>query len=170
VPVNVAVEEPRAGIVGEETNRDIIPSLTNTHYIPNNGVVKVVGRVTSAADHMEVVAMQMNRMLSKDTGIINLALFLPQFANTYRSTDGTSRNGQLNTLVWIETVDAACRQEIRRFLCTTQDLEQDGDTWGFKANAVNLESCAGSILILIFPREDRCMRIGERYSRAQRPS
>jgi hypothetical protein len=75
MPVNVAVEEPRAGIVGEETNRDIIPSVTNTHDIPNNRVVKVVGRATGAADHMEVVAMQMNRMLSKDTIVINLALY-----------------------------------------------------------------------------------------------
>lgn len=107
MPVNVAVEEPRARIVGEETNRDIIPSLTNTHDIPDNRVVKVVGRVTSAADHIEAVAMQMNRMLSKDAVIINLALFEPQSANTHRSTDGTSRNGQLNTLVRIETVDAA---------------------------------------------------------------
>ena len=109
MPVNVAVEKPRAGIVGEETNRDIIPSLTNTHDIPNNRVVKVVGRVTSAADHIEAVAMQMNRMLSKDAMIINLALVQQRFANTYRSTDGTSRNGQLNTLVWIKTVDAARR-------------------------------------------------------------
>jgi len=73
----MAVEEPRAGIVGEETNRDIIPSVTNTHDIPNDRVVKVVRRVTSAADYMEVVPMQMNRMLSKDAiTVINLALFL----------------------------------------------------------------------------------------------
>ena len=75
MPVNVAVEEPRAGIVSDETNRDIIPSVTNAHDIPNNGVVKIVGRVASAADHIEVVAMQMNRMLSKDAMVINLALF-----------------------------------------------------------------------------------------------
>ena len=109
MPVNVAVEEPRAGIVGKETNRDIIPSVTNTHDISNNRVVKVVGGVTSAADHMEVVAMQMNRVLSKDAMVINLALFKPQSAQTYRSTGGSSRNGQLNALVWFETVDAACR-------------------------------------------------------------
>ena len=71
MPVNVTVEEPRAGIVGEETNRDIIPSSTNTHDIPNNRVIKVVGRVTSAADDMKVVAMQMNRMLSKGAMIIS---------------------------------------------------------------------------------------------------
>jgi hypothetical protein len=97
VPVDVAVEEPRAGIIGDETNRDIIPSESNIHDIPGNRVVKVVGRVTSAADHIEVVAMQMNGMLSKDAMIINL--FKQQSANTYWSTDGTSRNSQLNTLV-----------------------------------------------------------------------
>ncbi len=62
----MAVEEPRAGIVGVEANRDIIPSVTNTHDVPNNRVVVVVGRVTGAADHIEAVPMQMNRMLSKD--------------------------------------------------------------------------------------------------------
>ena len=75
MPVNVAVEEPRASIVGGETNRDIIPNSTNAHDITNNRVVKVVGRVTSAAHHMEVISMQMNRMLSKDAMIIDFALF-----------------------------------------------------------------------------------------------
>ena len=75
MPVNVAVEEPRARIVGEETDRDIIPSVTNTHDVPNNRVVKVVGRATGATDDMEVVAVQMNRMLLKDAMVINLALY-----------------------------------------------------------------------------------------------
>jgi hypothetical protein len=75
VPVDVAVEEPRAGIVGDEPNCDIIPSETNAHNISNNRVVKVVCRATGAADHVEVVAMQMNRMLSKDAMIIKLALY-----------------------------------------------------------------------------------------------
>ena len=75
MPVNVAVEEPWAGIIGDETNRDIIPSDTNTHDIADNRVVIVVGRVTSAANHMEVVTMQMNRMLSKDAMLIKSALF-----------------------------------------------------------------------------------------------
>jgi hypothetical protein len=76
VPINVAVEEPRAGIIGDETNRDIIlSSVTNTHDIPNNRVVEVVGRVTSAADHIEVVAMQMNRMLSKERDDHQLSVF-----------------------------------------------------------------------------------------------
>jgi hypothetical protein len=63
VPVDVAVEEPRAGVVGIEANCDFIPKVSNTHDIPDNRVDKIVGRVTSAADHMEVVPVQMNRML-----------------------------------------------------------------------------------------------------------
>jgi hypothetical protein len=70
----MAVEEPWAGIVGEETDRNIIPTVTNTHDISSNRVVKVVGRVTSAADHIEVISMQMNRMLSKDAMVISIAL------------------------------------------------------------------------------------------------
>ena len=72
----MAVEEPRAGIVGEETNRDfIIRRGTNTHDISNNRVVKVVGRITSTADHVEAVAMQVNRMLSKVVTVINFGAF-----------------------------------------------------------------------------------------------
>jgi hypothetical protein len=63
VPVDVAVEEPRARVVGTEANCDFILSGTNTHDIPDNRVDKVVGRVTSAADYMEVVPVQMNRVL-----------------------------------------------------------------------------------------------------------
>jgi hypothetical protein len=75
VPINVAVEEPRARVIGKEANCDFIPSSTHTHDIPDNGVVKVVGRVPSAADHMEVVPVQMNRMLFRETTAINVTLF-----------------------------------------------------------------------------------------------
>jgi len=88
VPIDVAVEEPRARVVGKEPNCDLITSGTNTHDIPDNRFDKVVGRVTSAADHVEVVPVQMDRM---------------------RYIKDTSRNGQFNTLESIETVDAACR-------------------------------------------------------------
>jgi hypothetical protein len=75
VPVDVAVEEPRTGVVRKEPNRDHIPSITHTYDIPDNGVVKVVGGVTSATDHMEAVAVQMNRMLLREAMAINLTLF-----------------------------------------------------------------------------------------------
>jgi hypothetical protein len=42
MPVNVAVEKPRAGVVREEPDRDIIASVANTNDVADNGVHKVV--------------------------------------------------------------------------------------------------------------------------------
>jgi hypothetical protein len=42
VPVNVTVEEPRARVVREEPDRDIIASVADAYDVPNNGVHKVV--------------------------------------------------------------------------------------------------------------------------------
>jgi hypothetical protein len=66
VPVNVAVEEPRARVVRKESNCDIITSVADTYDVSDNGVVKVVRGVTSAADHIEVVPVQMDRVLLKE--------------------------------------------------------------------------------------------------------
>ena len=74
MPVDVAVEEPGTRVVGKEANCDYIPCVTHTHDIPHNRVVKVVGRATSAADHMEVVPVQMNRMLLREVTAIKLML------------------------------------------------------------------------------------------------
>jgi hypothetical protein len=75
--------------------------------------------------------------LSPDAGTVD----------THRSAERTTRNGQFNALVRIEAVDAACRQKVRRTLCTAQDLEQHGDGGGHKGNAVDEESRVGIILI-----------------------
>jgi hypothetical protein len=78
VPVDVAVEEPGAGVVRKEPNRDFVPSITHTHDIPDNRVVEVVGGATSAADHMEIVPVQMNRVLLRGATAISLTTFYPQ--------------------------------------------------------------------------------------------
>jgi hypothetical protein len=75
VPVDVAVEEPRAGVISKEANCDNIPSVTHAHNIPDNGVVEIVRRVTCATDDVEVVPVQMNRMLLKEIIAINLTMF-----------------------------------------------------------------------------------------------
>ena len=75
VPVDVAVEEPRAGVIGEEANCDKIPGVTQIHNIPNNGVVEIVRRATGATDDVEVMPVQMNRMLLRETIGINLTVF-----------------------------------------------------------------------------------------------
>ena len=71
----MAVEEPWAGVIGKEANCDNISSVTHTHNIPDNGVVEIVRRVTSATDNVEVMPVQMNRMLSREIIIINLTMF-----------------------------------------------------------------------------------------------
>jgi hypothetical protein len=78
VPVDVAVEEPGPVVVGKEANRDIVPSITNIYNIPDNRVDEVVRCITSAADHMEGVPVQMNRVLLREATAISLTIFCPQ--------------------------------------------------------------------------------------------
>jgi hypothetical protein len=78
VPVDVAVEEPGPVVVRKEAKRDIGPSLTHIHDISDNRVVKVVGIITSAADHIKVVPVQMKRVLLQEATAINLTIFYPQ--------------------------------------------------------------------------------------------
>jgi len=51
-----------------------IPGIADTHDISDNRVVKVVGGATSAADYIEVVAVQMNRMLLREVIAVNLTM------------------------------------------------------------------------------------------------
>ena len=75
VPVDVAVEEPGPGVVRKEPNRDFVSSITNAHDIPDNGVVEIVGFTTGTADHMEVMPVQMNRVLSREVTAISSTTF-----------------------------------------------------------------------------------------------
>jgi len=63
MPIDVAMEEPRARIVRKEADCDVISNVTDAHNISDNRVVEVVRGVASAAHDMEVVPMQMNRVL-----------------------------------------------------------------------------------------------------------
>jgi len=42
VPVNVAMEEPRARVVGVEPDRDIVAGIADAHDVADDGVHKVV--------------------------------------------------------------------------------------------------------------------------------
>ena len=65
MPVNVAVEEPRARVVSIEPDRDIIAEVAHAHDITDDRVIIVVRVITSTADNEEVMAMQVNWMLLK---------------------------------------------------------------------------------------------------------
>ena len=62
------MEEPRSRIVGDEPDCDVISDVANTYDISDNRVDEVVGRVTRAAYHMEIMPVQMNRVLLMDNG------------------------------------------------------------------------------------------------------
>ena len=68
MPINVAVEEPWARIVREESDCDIVSSIADTHNIATYGVIVVVGRIPSAANYGEGVPVQVNGVLPMSLG------------------------------------------------------------------------------------------------------
>jgi hypothetical protein len=109
VPVNVAVEEPRARVVREEPDRDIITGVADAHDVAEDRVLKVVRGVTSTAYNSERMSMQVNGMLlgEESSKLVRPYRQMPA-RNTHRSAEGTSWDGQFDALVRPETVDAAC--------------------------------------------------------------
>jgi hypothetical protein len=65
MPINVAVEEPRARIVSEESDRDVIVIfyVPDAHDIADDRVVEVISLAAGAADDVEGVSVQVNRVL-----------------------------------------------------------------------------------------------------------
>ena len=63
MPIDVAVEDPWSRIVSDESDCDVIAWVPVTHDIADDGVVKVISRVTGAADDVEGVTVQVNRVL-----------------------------------------------------------------------------------------------------------
>jgi hypothetical protein len=65
VPIDVAVKEPRTRVVSLEPDRDIIIRAAETYDVAYDGVVIVVRRVACAADDVEGMSMQVDRVLIK---------------------------------------------------------------------------------------------------------
>jgi hypothetical protein len=55
--VDVAVEEPRAGVVCAEADRDVIGSQADVDHVALRRVVIVVGRLASTTNDIERVAV-----------------------------------------------------------------------------------------------------------------
>ena len=68
MPIVVAAEEPRARVVCEEPDRDIIAQATHAYDVADDGIVVVVRRVFRAPDDIEVMPMQVDRVLIKNAG------------------------------------------------------------------------------------------------------
>ena len=78
------MEEPRSRIVRVESDSgEIVTTITNRHHISDDRVLVVVDRTIGAADYMEIVPVQMNRVLLMEvTGLNFMILELP-FGVTY---------------------------------------------------------------------------------------
>lgn len=63
MPVNMAVQEPRARVVSDKSECDIIASTADAHDIPTNRDSIVVGRAARNAHNIKCMAMKMERVL-----------------------------------------------------------------------------------------------------------
>lgn len=64
MPVNVAMHNPRASVVGTETDGDVVSSRgANANNIALDGVDKVIAVAASATDDTESVTVQVDRVL-----------------------------------------------------------------------------------------------------------
>ena len=59
------MKEPRTRVVSLEPDRDIIVRATNAYDVSHDWVVEVVRRVARAADDVEDMSMQVERVLIK---------------------------------------------------------------------------------------------------------
>jgi hypothetical protein len=65
MPVNMAMEEPRPGVIGHKTNRDIISLIADADYVTQDRVVPVIGTVPCTANNIERMAVEMDGMLTR---------------------------------------------------------------------------------------------------------
>ena len=63
MPVDMAMEEPRARIIGKEPNRDVITPLTSAGNVPANGINEVILCFSSWLYNIESMPVKMERML-----------------------------------------------------------------------------------------------------------
>ena len=63
MPVDVAMQEPRARIVRSEAEGNVIGRTTDVHDVSPDGVVVIVFSAAGHTDDIEIVAMQVHRVL-----------------------------------------------------------------------------------------------------------
>jgi len=117
MPVNVAVEEPWARVVREESDGDlIICAGANANDVAHDGVDEVVFCAVGASDYVERMTVQVDGM---------------------RASKGKRGNCELDTLVGCEAVDAARGKEVRGIRRSAQDLEQHWDGGGCEGSTID---------------------------------
>ena len=96
VPVNVAVEEPWARVICEEPNCNVIAGVAHAHDVADDWVNKVVRVISSTADYVERMSMEVNRMLLEkchDISKMVRSRHRKSARSTHRSTNNATWNG-----------------------------------------------------------------------------
>lgn len=102
MPVNVAMEEPRAWVVRFETEGDVVARSTNIHRVAADGVDEIVLGTTSDAYNIKGMAVQVEGVVA------------------------TARDVDLIRFVGVEVVHAARREKVCCRGLAAQDLQQHG--------------------------------------------
>ena len=63
MPVNMAMQEPRARVVGGKAESDIVASPAHTHNITAHRIRIIVGGTSRDAYNVECVTVEVERML-----------------------------------------------------------------------------------------------------------
>lgn len=155
MPVDVAVHEPRAGIISSETiNNEMRSKGSMSDCSPNDGLL------TGVADAHDITLRRVDEVGSSLTGALNDGEGMLQTHEcgrstqrkrnaTYtmkmdrvRSTSGTTRQSDLNDFVGGELIYAACWKKACRGSGSAEDLVQDRDSWRLVGSAIDGESLA----------------------------
>jgi len=75
VPVNMAVEEPRSGIVSDKAEGHVVSLCADAHGVPTNRVCIVVCVASRDSDNVKVVTVKMERVIAAP-GNVNLVNFV----------------------------------------------------------------------------------------------
>jgi len=94
VPIDMAVEEQWAGPVSHESDRSTIVGVSDAHDVADDGIGKVIRRVSRAADDVEVVPMPVDGVLSADI-----------------NTTSPTMKGGFNAFLTPDRVDASAGEE-----------------------------------------------------------
>jgi len=151
MPVDVAVEEPRARVVGDEPDGDLITCASaNAYNVAHDWVDPVVIRAVRATDYVERMAVQVDGM---------------------RPSKSKRGDCELDTLVRFEAIDTARGKEVRGIHRSAQDLEQYRDTWGCKGLTINSElsrgECNIQVDVDVSASRRRCSRNTCRHQRVK---
>ena len=65
MPIYMAVEEPRPGVISHKTNRDFISRSANADYVTQYRVVPVIGTVPCTANDIERMTMKVDGVLTR---------------------------------------------------------------------------------------------------------